>query len=53
MLPAALLPLRESATLQSIEADADPGEGAQGALRKLAVADFWPAYDAWKAKQKK
>ena len=33
VLPAALLPLRGSATLQSIEADAYPGEGAQGALR--------------------
>ena len=33
VLPAALLPLRESATLQSIEADACPCEGSQGALR--------------------
>ena len=49
VLPAALLPLRESATLQSIEADAYPGEGSQGAR---PVADFWRAYDAWKAKQK-
>jgi serine/threonine protein kinase len=43
VLPAALLPLRESATLQSIEADAYPGEGAQGAR---PVAEFWAAYDA-------
>ena len=50
VLPAALLPLRESATLQSIEADAYPGEGSQGAR---PVADFWRAYDAWKAKQPK
>ena len=50
MLPAALLPLRESATLQSIEADAYPGEGSQGAR---PVAEFWHAYDAWKAKQPK
>jgi len=49
VLPAALLPLRESATLQSIEADAYPGEGSQGAR---PVADFWRAYDAWNAKQK-
>ena len=32
VLPAALLPLRESATSQSIGGDAYPGEGAQGAL---------------------
>ena len=50
VLPAALLPLRESATLQSIEADAYPGEGSQGAR---PVAEFWHAYDAWKAKQPK
>ena len=53
MLPAALLPLRESANLQSIEADAYPGEGSQGALRNLAVAEFWRAYDAHQAAQKK
>ena len=41
---------RESATLQSIEADAYPGEGSQGAR---PVAEFWRAYDAWKAKQPK
>ena len=46
MLPAALLPLRESTTLQSIEAEACPGEGSQGAR---PVADFWPAYDAQQA----
>ena len=45
-----LFPLRESATLQSIEADAHPGEGAQGAR---PVADFWHAYDAHQAAQKK
>ena len=50
VLPAALLPLRESATLQSIEADAYPGEGSQGTR---PVAEFWRAYDAWKAKQPK
>ena len=50
MLPAALLPLRESATLQSIEAGACPGEGAQGAR---PVADFWRAYDAHHAAGKK
>ena len=50
LLPAALLPLRESATLQSIEADACPGEGSQGAR---PVAEFWRACDAWKAKQPK
>ena len=50
VLPAALLPLRESATLQFIEAKAYPGEGSQGAR---PVADFWRAYDAWKAAQKK
>ena len=44
------LPLRESATLQSIEADAYPGEGSQGTS---PVAEFWRAYDAWKAKQPK
>jgi hypothetical protein len=48
VLPAALLPLRDCATLQSIEADACPGEGAQGAR---PTAEFWRAYDAWKAKQ--
>ena len=48
-----LLPLRESATLQSIKADAYPGEGSQGAPEKLAVADFWRAYDAHHAAQKK
>jgi hypothetical protein len=50
VLPAALLPLRESATLQSIEADACPGEGSQGAR---PAAEFWRAYDAWKAQQPK
>ena len=50
VLPAALLPLRESANLQSIEADAYPGEGAQGAR---PVADFWRAYDAHQAAGKK
>ena len=45
-----VLPLRESATLQSIEAGACPGEGSQGAR---PAADFWRAYDAWKAKQPK
>ena len=49
MLPAELLPLRESNTLQSTEAEAYPGEGSQGAR---PVADFWRAYDAWKARQK-
>ena len=49
VLPAALHPLRESATLQSIEADAYPGEGSQGAR---PVADFWRAYDAHHAAQK-
>ena len=48
--PAALLPLRESATLQSIEADAYPGEGAQGTR---PVAEFWRAYDAHHAAGKK
>ena len=50
VLPAALLPLRESATLQSIEADAYPGEGSQGAR---PVAEFWRAYDAHHAAGKK
>ena len=50
VLPAALLPLRESATLQSIEADAYPGEGSQGAR---PVAEFWRAYDAQQAAGKK
>ena len=50
MLPAALLPLRESTTLQSIEADACPGEGSQGAR---PVAEFWRAYDAQQAAGKK
>ena len=45
-----LPPLRASAILQSIEADACPGEASQGAR---PVADFWRAYDAWKAAQKK
>jgi hypothetical protein len=49
-LPAALLPLRESATLQTIEADAYPGGGSQGAR---PVADFWRAYDAHQATGKK
>ena len=50
MLPAALLPLRESATLQSIEADACPGEGSQGAR---PVAEFWAEYDAQQAAGKR
>ena len=49
VLPASLLPLRESATLQSIDADACPGEAHTGTR---TVAEFWKAYDAWKAKQK-
>ena len=50
VLPAPLLPLRESATLQSIEANASPGEGPQGAR---PAADFWRAYDAHHAAGKK
>ena len=53
VLPAALHPLRESAILEGIEAGACPGEGSQGALGKLAVAEFWRAYDAHRAAQKK
>ena len=46
MLPGALLQLRENQLLQSIEADAYPGEGSQGAR---PVAEFWRAYDAQQA----
>ena len=53
MLPAALLPLRESATAQSIEADAYPGDGLWDSRGARPIADFWRAYDAWKAKQPK
>ena len=53
MLPASLLPLRESATLQSTlpncKADAYPGEAHTG---PRPAAEFWQACDAWKAKQK-
>ena len=45
-----LHPRRERATLQGIETDAYPGEGAQGAR---PVAEFWRAYDAHQAAQKK
>ena len=50
VFPPALLPLRENATLQRIEAEACPGEDSQGVR---PVADSWRAYDAWKAKQPK
>ena len=50
VLPESLLPLRESATLQSIDADAYPGEAHTG---PRPAAEFWKAYDDWKAKQKK
>ena len=44
---------RESATLQSTlpnsKADAYPGEAHTG---PRPAAEFWKAYDAWKAKQK-
>ena len=36
--------------MQSIEADAHPGEGAQGAR---PVAEFWADYDAQQAAGKK
>ena len=39
-----------SATLQSIAAEACPGEGSQGAR---PVAEFWHAYDAHHAAGKK
>ncbi|MEQ1852050.1 MAG: hypothetical protein ABMA01_10710 [Chthoniobacteraceae bacterium] len=52
VLPAALLPLPERATLQSIEADAYPTEGLWDSWGARPVAEFWRAYDAWKAKQK-
>ena len=48
MLPESLLRLRENATLQSIDADAYPGEAHTG---PRPAAEFWKAYDAWKAKQ--
>jgi hypothetical protein len=38
------------ATLQSIEADAYPGEGSQGTR---PVAEFWRAYDAHQAAGRK
>ena len=41
---------RESATLQSIDADAYPGEAHTG---PRPATEFWKAYDDWKAKQKK
>ena len=51
---ASLLPLRESATLQSTlpncKADAYPGEAHNG---PRPVAEFWKAHDAWKAGQVK
>ncbi len=54
VLPAELLPLRESATLQSTlpdsKADAYPGEAHTG---PRPVAEFWKAHDAWKARQTK
>ncbi len=50
MLPEALLPLRASKILQNIDADAYPGEAHTG---PRPVAEFWQAYDAWKAKQTK
>ena len=40
---------RKSATLQSIDADAYPGEAHTG---PRPAAEFWKAYDVWKAKQK-
>jgi len=43
VLPPPLAPLRESKTLQTIEADAFPGEGFQGP-RPAAV--FWAEFDA-------
>ena len=49
-LPAALLPLRESATLQSIAAAPYPGEASQGAR---PVAEFWAEFDAQQAAGKK
>ena len=50
MLPASLLPLRESATLQSIDADTYPGEAHTG---PRPAAEFWKAHDAHAAAQKK
>ena len=52
-VPAELLPLRESATLQitlpNCKADACPGEAHTG---PRPAAEFWQACDVWKAKQK-
>ena len=53
VLPESLLPLRESTTLQSTlpncKADAYPGEAHTG---PRPAAEFWKAYDTWKARQK-
>lgn len=43
VLPKELAPLRQSKTLQTIEADAFPGEGYQGAR---PAANFWADFDA-------
>ncbi len=43
MLPEPLLPLRESQTLQTMDADACPGEAHTG---PRPVAESWKAYDA-------
>jgi len=40
VLPVALLPLRESATLLRIEADACPGKGLWNSWGARPVADF-------------
>jgi len=50
VLPAELLPLRGSKTLQSIDADAYPGEAHTG---PRPAAEFWQACDAHAAAQKK
>jgi serine/threonine protein kinase len=45
VMPAALVGLRQSKTLQTIEAEVVPGEGPQGAR---SAATFWADYDAKK-----
>ena len=50
VLPDSLLPLRESKTLQIIDADAWTGENHTG---PRPVAEFWKAYDAHQAAAKK